>query len=82
MCVLVCKHKGIITDFYFEISASMVNKYVTLLLSADNTSKVNKAFFLGMLKNKTFDTSLAELVYVLSVVMYDITTQFVGGVYL
>lgn len=35
-----------------------------------------------MLKNKAFDTSLAELVYVLSVVMYDITTQFVGGVYL
>lgn len=35
-----------------------------------------------MLRNKAFDTSLAELVNVLSVVMYDITTQFVGGVYL
>lgn len=35
-----------------------------------------------MLKSKAFDTSLAELVYVLSVVMYDITTQFVGVVYL
>lgn len=35
-----------------------------------------------MLKSKAFDTSLAELVYVLSVVMNDITTQFVGVVYL